>query len=159
MAMLVMDSYQTAKMTMTFTLSADWNKDVYFCDSKTGSKILIEDGMELEVELPANHETRYFLEGPDTFDPNGGGDIWSSTDDVQGAINVWAYSQGNGQLTVATNDILKSVEVYDLTGRLIANRALDVQYNSTTIDTPTGACIVKAVLRDNSVHYLSALVK
>jgi hypothetical protein len=159
MAMLVMDSYQTAKMTMIFTLSADWDKDVYFCDSKTGSKILIEDGMELEVELPANHETRYFLEGPDTFDPNGGGDIWSSTDDVQGAINVWAYSQGNGQLTVATNDILKSVEVYDLTGRLIANRALDVQYNSTTIDTPTGACIVKAVLRDNSVHYLSALVK
>jgi hypothetical protein len=159
MAMLVMDSYQTAKMTMTFTLSVDWDKDVYFCDSKTGSKILIEDGMELEVELPANHETRYFLEGPDTFDPNGGGDIWSSTDDVQGAINVWAYSQGNGQLTVATNDILKSVEVYDLTGRLIANRALDVQYNSTTIDTPTGACIVKAVLRDNSVHYLSALVK
>lgn len=159
MAMLVMDSYQTAKMTMTFTLSADWDKDVYFCDSKTGSKILIVDGMEMEVTLPANHETRYFLEGPDTFDPNGGGDIWSSTDDVQGAINVWAYSQGNGQLTVATNDILKSVEVYDLTGRLIANRALDVQYNSTTIDTPTGACIVKAVLRDNSVHYLSALVK
>lgn len=159
MAMLVMDSYQTAKMTMTFTLSADWDKDVYFCDSKTGSKILIEDGMELEVELPANHETRYFLEGPDTFDPNGGGDIWSSTENVQGDINVWAYSQGNGQLTVATNDILKSVEVYDLAGRLIADRTLDLQYSSTSIDTPTGACIVKAVLRDNSVHYLSALVK
>jgi hypothetical protein len=159
LAMVVQDIYQTEKVTFTFELCEDWDKDVYFCDSKTGSKILIEDGMELEVELPANHETRYFLEGPDTFDPNGGGDIWSSTDDVQGAINVWAYSQGNGQLTVATNDILKSVEVYDLTGRLIANRALDVQYNSTTIDTPTGACIVKAVLRDNSVHYLSALVK
>ena len=159
MAMLVMDSYQTAKMTMTFTLSADWDKDVYFCDSKTGSKILIEDGMELEVELPANHETRYFLEGPDEFDPNGGGDIWSSTENVQGDINVWAYSQGNGQLTVATNDILKSVEVYDLAGRLIADRTLDLQYSSTSIDTPTGACIVKAVLRDNSVHYLSALVK
>jgi hypothetical protein len=159
MAMLVKESSRTETMKLTFTLSAGWDKDVYFCDAETGSKILIVDGMEMEVTLPANHETRYFLEGPDTFDPNGGGDIWSSTDDVQGAINVWAYSQGNGQLTVATNDILKSVEVYDLTGRLIANRALDVQYNSTTIDTPTGACIVKAVLRDNSVHYLSALVK
>ncbi len=159
LAMLVMDSYQTAKMALTFTLSAEWDKETYFCDNLTGAKTLITDGMTLEVDLPANHETRYFLEGPDTFDPNGGGDIWSSTDDVQGAINVWAYSQGNGQLTVATNDILKSVEVYDLAGRLIADRTLDLQYSSTSIDTPTGACIVKAVLRDNSVHYLSALVK
>lgn len=159
MAMLVKESSRTETMKLTFTLSAGWDKDVYFCDAETGSKILIVDGMEMEVTLPANHETRYFIEGPDEFDPNGGGDIWSSTENVQGDINVWAYSQGNGQLTVATNDILKSVEVYDLAGRLIANRALDVQYNSTTIDTPTGACIVKAVLRDNSVHYLSALVK
>lgn len=159
LAMLVMDSYQTAKMALTFTLSAEWDKETYFCDNLTGAKTLITDGMTLEVDLPANHETRYFIEGPDTFDPNGGGDIWSSTDDVQGDINVWAYSQGNGQLTVATNDILKSVEVYDLAGRLIADRTLDLQYSSTSIDTPTGACIVKAVLRDNSVHYLSALVK
>lgn len=159
LAMLVMESYQTAKMALTFTLSAEWDKETYFCDNLTGAKTLITDGMTLEVDLPANHETRYFIEGPDEFDPNGGGDIWSSTDDVQGDINVWAYSQGNGQLTVATNDILKSVEVYDLAGRLIADRTLDLQYSSTSIDTPTGACIVKAVLRDNSVHYLSALVK
>lgn len=159
MAMLVKESSRTETMKLTFTLSAGWDKDVYFCDAETGSKILIVDGMEMEVTLPANHETRYFIEGPDEFDPNGGGDIWSSTDDVQGDINVWAYSQGNGQLTVATNDILKSVEVYDLAGRLIADRTLDLQYSSTSIDTPTGACIVKAVLRDNSVHYLSALVK
>ena len=159
LAMLVMDSYQTAKMALTFTLSAEWDKETYFCDNLTGAKTLITDGMTLEVDLPANHETRYFIEGPDEFDPNGGGDIWSSTENVQGDINVWAYSQGNGQLTVATNDILKSVEVYDLAGRLIADRTLDLQYSSTSIDTPTGACIVKAVLRDNSVHYLSALVK
>lgn len=159
MAMLVKESSRTETMKLTFTLSAGWDKDVYFCDAETGSKILIVDGMEMEVTLPANHETRYFIEGPDEFDPNGGGDIWSSTENVQGDINVWAYSQGNGQLTVATNDILKSVEVYDLAGRLIADRTLNLQYSSTSIDTPTGACIVKAVLRDNSVHYLSALVK
>lgn len=159
MAMLVKESSRTETMKLIFTLSAGWDKDVYFCDAETGSKILIVDGMEMEVTLPANHETRYFIEGPDEFDPNGGGDIWSSTENVQGDINVWAYSQGNGQLTVATNDILKSVEVYDLAGRLIADRTLNLQYSSTSIDTPTGACIVKAVLRDNSVHYLSALVK
>ena len=159
LAMLVMDSYQTDKMTLTFDLSGNWNKETYFCDSKTGSKILIEDGMELEVELPANHETRYFLEGPDTFDPNGGGDIWSSTENVSGEIQVWAYSPDNGQLVVASNDIIKKVEIYDLSGRLVAGKELDLQYNNTSLSIPTGAYIVKAALRDNSVHTLSALVK
>ena len=159
LAMVVQDIYQTEKVTFTFELCEDWDKDVYFCDSKTGSKILIEDGMELEVELPANHETRYFLEGPDTFDPNGGGDIWSSTENVSGEIQVWAYSPDNGQLVVASNDIIKKVEIYDLSGRLVAGKELDLQYNNTSLSIPTGAYIVKAALRDNSVHTLSALVK
>lgn len=157
LAMLVMESYQTEMMTLTFDLSADWDKDVYFCDSKTGAKTLIFDGMEIEVELSANHEVRYFLEGPDKFEP--GNDIWSSTENVKGEINVWAYSPDNGQLVVTSNDILKSVEVYDLSGRLVADKELELQYNSTSLSIPTGAYIIKAALRDNSVHTLSSLVK
>lgn len=157
LAMLVMESYQTEMMTLTFDLSADWDKDVYFCDSKTGAKTLIFDGMEIEVELSANHEARYFLEGPDKFEP--GNDIWSSTENVKGEINVWAYSPDNGQLVVTSNDILKSVEVYDLSGRLVADKELELQYNSTSLSIPTGAYIIKAALRDNSVHTLSSLVK
>ncbi len=157
LAMVVQDIYQTEKVTFTFELCEDWDKDVYFCDSKTGAKTLIFDGMEIELELPANHETRYFLEGPDKFEP--GNDIWSSTENVKGEINVWAYSPDNGQLVVTSNDILKSVEVYDLSGRLVADKELELQYNSTSLSIPTGAYIIKAALRDNSVHTLSSLVK
>jgi hypothetical protein len=158
MAWLFKENYRKEKMTLTFNLSADWKKECYFCDAVTGERTLITDSLVLEVAMPQNHEARYYIDGPDTFVP--GGDIWSSTEDVKTSTNqVWAYSPSQGQLVVASNDIIKAVMVYDIAGRLIGYRELEMQYNSTTFDTPTGACIVKAVLRDNTEHYISALVK
>lgn len=160
LSMLVHDSYRTEKVKFSFYLSLNWDKECYFCDAVTGERYRILDGLVLEMDMPQNHEVRYFIDGPDVIDPDNGGDIWSSTEDVKTSTNqVWAYSPSQGQLVVASNDIIKAVMVYDIAGRLIGYRELEMQYNSTTFDTPTGACIVKAVLRDNTEHYISALVK
>ena len=160
LSMLVHDSYRTEKVKFSFYLSLNWDKECYFCDAVTGERYRILDGLVLEMDMPQNHEVRYFIDGPDVIDPDNGGDIWSSTEDVKTSANqVWAYSPSQGQLVVASNDIIKAVMVYDIAGRLIGHRELEMQYNSTTFDTPTGACIVKAVLRDNTEHYISALVK
>lgn len=160
LSMLVHDSYRSEKVKFAFYLSLNWDKECYFCDAVTGERYRIMDGLWLELDMPQNHEVRYFIDGPDVIDPDNGGDIWSSTEDVKTNTNqVWAYSPSQGQLVVASNDIIKAVMVYDIAGRLIGHRELEMQYNSTTFDTPTGACIVKAVLRDNTEHYISALVK
>ena len=160
MALLIHDYYRTDKVTFTFYLTDNWNKESYFCDAVTGTRTLITDSLVLEVAMPQNHEVRYYIDGPDVMNPDGGGDIWSSTEDVKTSNNqVLAYSPYEGALVVASNDIIKAVTVYDIAGRLIGYRELEMQYNSTTFDTPTGACIVKAVLRDNTEHYISALVK
>ena len=160
LSMLVQDKSRTEKVKFSFYLSLNWDKECYFCDAVTGERYRILDGLVLEMDMPQNHEVRYFIDGPDEIDPDGGGDIWSSTEDVKTNTNqVWAYSPSQGQLVVASNDIIKAVMVYDIAGRLIGYRELEMQYNSTTFDTPTGACIVKAVLRDNTEHYISALVK
>jgi hypothetical protein len=160
LSMLVHKSYRTEKVKFSFYLSLNWDKECYFCDAVTGERYRILDGLVLEMDMPQNHEVRYFIDGPDVIDPDNGGDIWSSTEDVKTSTNqVWAYSPSQGQLVVASNDIIKAVTVYDIAGRLIGYRELEMQYNSTTFDTPTGACIVKAVLRDNTEHYISALVK
>lgn len=160
LSMLVHKSYRTEKVKFSFYLSLNWDKECYFCDAVTGERYRILDGLVLEMDMPQNHEVRYFIDGPDVIDPDNGGDIWSSTEDVKTSTNqVWAYSPSQGQLVVASNDIIKAVMVYDIAGRLIGYRELEMQYNTATFDTPTGACIVKAVLRDNTEHYISALVK
>lgn len=118
------------------------------------------DGLVLEMDMPQNHEVRYFIDGPDVIDPDNGGDIWSSTEDVKTSdMQVWAYSPNQGELVVASNDIIKEVTVYDIAGRVIAHQTLDLQYCSMTIATIPGVCIVETTLRDNTKHYTQTVVR
>ena len=160
LGMLIHDYYRTEKITMTFNLSANWDKECYFCDAVTGERYRIMDGLVLEMDMPQNHETRYFIDGPDVIDPDNGGDIWSSTEDVKTSdMQVWAYSPSQGELVVASNDIIKEVTVYDVAGRVIAHQTLNLQYSSMTIATIPGVCIVETTLRDNTKHYTQTVVR
>lgn len=160
-SMLVHDSYRTDKVKFAFYLSLNWDKECYFWDSKTDEKFRILDGLWLEMDMPENHETRYFILGPDDTTND---DISSSTDrpvlpQVDTPIQLWAYSAQSGQLQVNSNEIIKHVKVYDLTGRLVAQQALDLYGHSMTLSVPTGMCIVEATMRDNSKHYTQTLVR
>jgi hypothetical protein len=113
------------------------------------------------MDMPENHETRSFILGPDDTTNE---DISSSTDrpvlpQVDTPIQLWAYSAQSGQLQVNSNEIIKHVKVYDLTGRLVAQQALDLYGHSMTLSVPTGMCIVEATMRDNTTHYTQAIVR
>lgn len=160
LSMLVHKSYRTEKVKFSFYLSLNWDKECYFCDAVTGERYRIMDGLVLEMDMPQNHEVRYFIDGPDVIDPDNGGDIWSSTEDVKTSdMQVWAYSPNQGELVVASNDIIKEVTVYDIAGRVIAHQTLDLQYCSMTIATIPGVCIVETTLRDNTKHYTQTVVR
>jgi hypothetical protein len=160
-SMLVHDSYRTEKVKFSFYLSINWNKECYFCDAVTGARYRIMDGLWLEMDMPENHETRYFIIGPDDTTNE---DISSSTDrpvlpQVDSPVQLWAYSAQSGQLQVNSNEIIQHVKVYDLTGRLVAQQALDLYGHSMTLSVPTGMCIVEATMRDNTTHYTQAIVR
>ncbi len=158
-SMLVHDSYRTEKVKFAFYLSLNWNKECYFWDSKTDEKFRILDGLWLEMDMPENHEPRYFIIGPDMRSDNDD-NVTTSIDQVRPTqVQVWAYGRGHGELVVATNDIIKEVTVYDITGRIIARQALDLYYNTTSLTVPAGVCVVEATMRDNTKQYTQAIVK
>ena len=160
LSMLVHKSYRTEKVKFSFYLSLNWDKECYFCDAVTGARYRILDGLVLEMDMPQNHEVRYFIDGPDVIDPDNGGDIWSSTEDIKTSdMQVWAYSPSQGELVVASNDIIKEVTVYDIAGRVIAHQTLNLQYSSMTIATIPGVCIVETTMRDNTKHYTQTVVR
>ena len=161
LSMLVLNSYRTKKVKFAFYLSLNWNKECYLWDSMTDEKFRIMDGLWLELDMPENYETRYFILGPDDTTNDG---VSSSTDrpvlpQVDTPIQLWAYSAQSGQLQVNSNEIIQQVKVYDLTGRLVAQQALDLYGHSMTLSVPTGMCIVEATMRDNSKHYTQTLVR
>jgi hypothetical protein len=161
LSMLVLNSYRTEKVRFAFYLSLNWNKECYLWDSMTDEKFRILDGLWLEMDMPENYEARYFILGPDDTTNE---DISSSTDrpvlpQVDTPIQLWAYSAQSGQLQVNSNEIIQHVKVYDLTGRLVAQQALDLYGHSMTLSVPTGMCIVEATMRDNTKRRVQALVR
>lgn len=156
-SMLVHPDYRTEKVEFAFYLTMNWDKECYFYDAVTGERVRIMDGTIIERPAPQNHENRYYIVGPDRT--SNGEDIVTDLPNVnQGDIHVWAYSEQAGNITVRSNDIIQSVTVYDIAGRLIAHKALDLLYNQVSLPVGQGVHIAEVTLRDNSKHYTRAIV-
>ncbi|MBP3575522.1 MAG: hypothetical protein J6J55_03405 [Paludibacteraceae bacterium] len=157
MALLIQDYYRTDKFTLTFHLTENWEKECYFCDALTGTKTLITDSLTLEVDMPLNHATRYFITGPDHT--TNSGVVTNTTNPNVAPVQVWAYSEQAGNITVCSNDIIQSVTVYDIAGHIIVHKTLDLLYNQISLPASRGIHIAEVTLRDNSKHYTRTIVK
>jgi hypothetical protein len=157
MALLIQDYYRTDKFTLTFHLTENWEKECYFCDALTGSKTLITDSLTLEVDMPLNRATRYFITGPDRT--TNSGVVTNTTNPNVAPLQVWAYSEQAGEITVRSNDIIQSVTIYDIAGHIIARQTLDLLYNQVSLPVGQGVHIAEVTLRDNSKHYTRTIVK
>ncbi|MBR5854537.1 MAG: T9SS type A sorting domain-containing protein [Paludibacteraceae bacterium] len=153
------NSYRTEEVVFSFYLSQNWNKKCYFCDALTGARYRILDGLLLKMEMPINHENRYYIEGPDRVSNS---DITTSIThpNIQEEdSHIWAYSPEQGKMVVGSNDIFKTITIYDLSGRVIVHKTLDLQFNSTSISVPAGIYIVEAIMRDNSKKFTKTIVR
>ena len=156
LAMLVSPNHRSAKMQMAFYFSQEWNKTCYLYDAQTDTKTRIMDGLVLTLDMPFNHQARYYIVGPDRT--SNGENTETAIPSVQDQENkVWSYAQ-QGAMTVCSNDIIQAVTVYDVTGRLIAHKALDLLYNQVSLPVGQGVHIAEVTLRDNSKHYTRAIV-
>ena len=88
------------------------------------------------------------------------GGVTTSTSTPSESINykAWAYSPAAGSLVVSANDMFQRVRIYDMAGRLLTDKALDLLHNTVTMNAPTGVCVVETTMRDGTVIYTQAIV-
>jgi hypothetical protein len=165
MGLLVANGYRTSHLQIAFYLSANWSRECYFCDSKTGQKIRLMDGLVITVEMPQNHEQRYYIEGPDAYvgsnngDNNGGVTSSTTQPSIMDECQLSAYSSEVGVLVVNCNEIIRELKVYDMAGQLISYKPLDLFHSFVNMSTPSGMCVVAATLRDGTTRYVQTLVR
>ena len=163
LAILAADKARAEHMQLAFYLSSNWTRECYFYDSQTGQKIRIMDGLVITVEMPQNHEQRYFIEGPDEYlgsseDPQGPTTAVDNTSS-SALATLQAFSLAQGELTIGSNQLIQEIRLYDLAGRLILDNSLTLLHTTTTVTAPSGICLVEAVLRDGTTLHTQALVK
>ena len=162
LAILAAEGYHTQYMQVAFYMTSNWSRECYFTDSITGQKIRIMDGLVISVEMPQNHEQRYYIEGPDEYlgsDVNQG--TTTAVDNTSSSVlaTLQAFSLAQGELTIGSNQLIQEIRLYDLAGRLILDNSLTLLHTTTTVTAPSGICLVEAVLRDGTTLHTQALVK
>ena len=164
LAILAAEGYHTQYMQVAFYLTSNWSRECYFVDHKTGQKIRIMDGLVISVEMPQNHEQRYYIEGPDTYQGSNGV-VTSTTQPTLSTTGnkVWAYAPDRSTVVVSSSDLIKSATLYDITGRLIAQSPLNSHLMTNTLTLHTagvaGVYIVDVTLRDGSTERAQVIVQ
>jgi hypothetical protein len=163
LGILAADKARSEYMQVAFYLSSNWSRTCYFCDTKTGQKIRIMDGLIITVEMPLNHEQRYYIEGPDEYTSSSNGGVTTSTSGVtqpESVHRVWAYAQ-DGTVIINASDLIKSAMLYDITGRLVATSDNSLITNSLTLSTTgtAGMYILDVTLRDGTTEQTQVIVQ
>ena len=161
-AILAANNARSEYMQLAFYYTSNWSRTCYFCDTKTGQKIRIMDGLVISAEMPENHEQRYYIEGPDAYKGSDGVVTSTTQPSVSTTGNkVWAYAPDRSSVVVASSDLIKSATLYDLTGRLITSSPNTLITNSITLSTTgtAGMYIVDVTLRDGSTEQAQVIVQ
>lgn len=161
LGILAADKARSEYMQVAFYLTQNWTRECYFCDTKTGQRIRIMDGLVISVEMPLNHEQRYYIEGPDTYRGSEGTTTSTTQPSVSNTNNkVWAYAPDRSNVEVSSTDLIKSATLYDLSGRLVASSTNKLVNNSLTVHTACtpGVYIVDVTLRDGSIEQAQVIV-
>lgn len=168
LAILAAEGYHTQYMQVAFYLTSNWSRECYFVDHKTGQKIRIMDGLVISVEMPLNHEQRYFIEGPDDYnagtDPGTGDDTGTAVEQVltpNAAHKMWAYAPDRNNIIISASDVMKSVTLYDITGRALATLQPDLLSTQLTMQATvqSGVYIVAVTFRDNTTAQTQIIVQ
>ena len=163
LSMIVYPEYRTEYMQLAFYLTNNWTRECYIYDSYTGQKIRIMDGLIITVEMPADYEDRYFIEGPDEYLGAGNNQGDGTTTNLDNATTaepmLRAYSVETGQLTVSASQPIRDMKVYSITGQLLYTSPANCQLSTIHCSVPSGACIVEAKLHSGNTLHQQAIVK
>ena len=150
------------KMQLAFYYTSNWSRTCYLVDSYTGQKTRIMNGLIISVEMPLNHEQRYYIEGPDEYTSSSNGGVTTSTSGVtqpESVHRVWTYAQ-DGTVIINASDLIKSAALYDITGRLITSAPNSLLTNTHTLPAAStaGVYVVDVTFRDNTTAQCKVVI-
>ncbi len=142
---------RTDSIYISFHTTANWTSECYFCDVLTGTKFPIYNDSRFHIATPADHELRYYIQGPyqgpgpvTGFEDTGDGNGTTIYDSRQQYLTAFSSSPQTATL-IASGDMAE-VNAYDLAGRLLLSVSLPTPAPVTTISLPSGIALLKVRL-------------
>ena len=140
---------------ISFHTTANWTSECYFCDALTGTKFPIYNDSRFHIATPADHELRYYIQGPYRETPD------TPTDNgtpLGNGNNIRAFSNAPGSITVVAADNIREIHIYDMLGRLQTEIHPSVATALCTLSAPAGIVIVEVILHNGTKARFSVFV-
>ncbi len=110
---------------LSFRLSTAWSDECYLCDNLTHTRVPIWNDTRVKVPVPAaNHEMRYYIEGPaylpagpDTPTDNENYGNNGNNGNNENYAKVQVYTPAPQTVIIVANSSIQQVRVFDITGR------------------------------------------
>lgn len=112
LAFLMAKNKKADTFELAFYLSPNWTRTCYLLDKVTGQRRRIMNGSIFTLPMPANHEERYIIEGPDEYIGEEDKPSTPTDLDTQTAPDTKAYKVLHNQQIY----ILRNGHTYTLTG-------------------------------------------
>lgn len=135
-------------LVLSFSLSLPWTEECYFCDELTGTRVPIYNDTRIRIPMPANHEARYYIEGPGSDIP--GSDIPSGvetlpTDAGGDDLSIFVRTDGRDGVSVVATAPMAQVCAYDMLGRKVYSCEFATPKQMHNFRLPSGVAVVEAV--------------
>ena len=104
LAFYVHEDYKEDSITLCISISSGWEKTVYLVDTETDTYYRLMNGVMLTIPTPDNHQTRYYIQGPDQS-PNS--DVTTEIEDCT--------------TTPAPPSAFQNTDTYDILGRKVTD--------------------------------------
>lgn len=140
---------------ISFHTTANWTSECYFCDALTGTKFPIYNDSRFHIATPADHELRYYIQGPYRETPDTPTDNGTSPSNGN---NIRAFSNAPGSITVVAADNIREIHIYDMLGRLQTEMHPSVATALCTLSAPAGIVIVEVILHNGTKARFSVFV-
>ena len=116
---------------LSFRLSTAWRDECYLCDNLTHARVPIWNDTRVKVPVPAaNHEMRYYIEGPaylpagpDTPTDNENYGNNGNNGNNENYAKVQVYTPAPQTVIIVANSLIQQVRIFDITGRPLITKS------------------------------------
>lgn len=158
---VIADNYRSDSITLYFGLNNTWESECYLCDNLTGTRRRIYNDSRIRIATPANHQLRYYIQGPQRkpTNPDTPTDINDTPVFDTHGTHVSAFSNAPLSAVVVATDNIVMVDAYDMAGRQLLHLLPDAAAPICNLSLPSGVALLRVTLSTGLTAQTKVIVR
>lgn len=147
-------------LVLSFALSLPWTEECWFCDRLTGARTPVYNDTRVRIPVPADHEARYYIEGPSAAAPDTPTSVDTPADGTASSdVSLFVRTDGKGGVSLIASAPMTEVRAYDLLGHRLYATVLSVPAPVHNLRLPAGVAVLEVLFPSGTTIYRKIYIR